>query len=88
MVPASRQFQHETATAEVDTFELPHTASSLLPLPPTTASSSEKIEFLHQQLDSMGTDAEILPGLIPLGSGSKERLQGGVLQCPLQWNAF
>jgi hypothetical protein len=80
-VPSSRQFQHETATAELDTNELPHTAASLLPLPPAAASTSEKIQFLHQQLDSMGDDAEFLPGLIMLGGGNKERLQGGALQC-------
>jgi hypothetical protein len=81
MVPTSRQFTHATATAEIDTFELPHTAASLLPLPPATASRSERIAFMHQQLDSMGVDAEVFPGLILLGSGIQERLQGGSLQC-------
>jgi hypothetical protein len=81
MVPNSRQVQHETGTAELTTYELLYTAASLLPLPSATASSSEKMAFMHQQLDSMGNDAEILPGLIMLGSGSKERLQGGALQC-------
>jgi hypothetical protein len=76
-------FQRAVAAPEVDTFELPHTQrpTSLLPPPHANASSAEKIQFLHQQLDSMGKDTEILPGLILLGGGGKERLQGGALEC-------
>jgi hypothetical protein len=68
------------ASAEVDTFAIQYTSESLLPPPHANASSSEKVYFLHQQLDSLGVDAEILPGLRLLGSGGKERLQGGALQ--------
>jgi hypothetical protein len=54
--------------------------ASLLPLPPPDASSSLKVEFLHQQLDTLGMDAEIIPGLLLLSGGNDERLQGGGYQ--------
>jgi hypothetical protein len=79
MVRSGLPYKSTKAEVEVDTFEFPHTATTLLAPPLSTASSPEKIEFLHQQLDSMGMDAEILPGLILLGSGNRERLQGGAL---------
>jgi hypothetical protein len=56
-----------------------YTTDGLLPPPPANASSAEKIDFLHQQLDSMGVDAEILPNLFLLGGSGTERMQGGVL---------
>jgi hypothetical protein len=64
-----------------DTFDLSQTDASLLPPPGANASISVKMDFLHQQLDGMGMEAEILPGLLLLGNGNDERLQGGVLQC-------
>jgi hypothetical protein len=68
-----------------DTFDMSHTAASLLP--PPAASTSEKMDFMNQQLDSMGIDAEILPGLLLLGSGVDERMQGGSAQ-PLLFHVF
>jgi hypothetical protein len=62
----------------VDTFDMTHQDRPLLPPPSPNASSSLKVDFLHQQLDSIGTNAEIMPGLLLLGSGDDERLQGGV----------
>jgi hypothetical protein len=75
-------FQRSQVASGVETIELPHKKRPALlrPRPHAKASIAEKIQFLHQQLDSMGKDAEILPGLILLGIGGKERLQGGVLQ--------
>ena len=60
----------------VDTFDLTH---SMAPLPPpgTGASVDAKMDFLHQQLDSFGLDTEVLGGLVLLGNGVQERLQGG-----------
>jgi hypothetical protein len=87
MVRSGLPYKSTKPAHEVDTFELPHTTTTaLMPPPASTASSPEKIEFLHQQLDSMGMDAEILPGLILLGSGNKERLQGGALCYPSDLN--
>ena len=45
--------------------------------PAEAASVDERIDFLHQQLDSIGGDADVLNGLVLLGSGTHERLQGG-----------
>jgi hypothetical protein len=76
-------YQRAQAAAEVDTLlalQHTHRPASLLPLFHANASTAEVIKFLHQQLDSMGKDAEILPGLILLGGGDKERLEGGALQ--------
>ena len=48
--------------------------------PGKDASKNEKMDFLHHQLDSLGTQTPILDGLVLLGSGGYERLQGGALQ--------
>ena len=64
----------------VDTFDLTQSVVagvSLLHPPAEAASVDERIDFLHQQLDSIGGDADVLNGLVLLGSGTHERLQGG-----------
>jgi hypothetical protein len=61
----------------VDTFDMAPQEHSLLPPPPTNASKSSLVDFLHRQLDTFGTGAEIMPGLLLLGSGDDERLRGG-----------
>jgi hypothetical protein len=63
----------------VDTFDLSHTAATLAPPPVPAASVEEKMEFLHQQLDSIGLEKAILSGLVLLGSSQHQRLQGGGL---------
>jgi hypothetical protein len=37
------------------------------------------MEFLHQQLNSIGPESPVLSGLLLLGSSQNQRLQGGVL---------
>jgi hypothetical protein len=72
--------QHPAAkTLVVDTFDLSHTAEPLGPPPELAASVDEKIEFLHQQLNSIGPDSAILSGLVLLGSSQHQRLQGGAI---------
>ena len=61
-----------------DTFDIEHTAAPLLPPPSCNAPLTHRVDFLQQQLDSIGTDTPILDGLVLLGSGYNERLQGGV----------
>jgi hypothetical protein len=56
-----------------------HTAAPMAPPPSPGASVEEKINFLHQQLDSIGLESTILSGLVLLGSSPNQRLQGGVL---------
>jgi hypothetical protein len=68
--------------AVVDTFDMSHTEAVLRPPPAADAPAEERMEFLQQQLDSIGMERAILNGLQLLGSGVKERLQGGVLRCP------
>jgi hypothetical protein len=69
-----------SAEAEVDTFTMQCTTDSLLPSPPVSTWTFAKQDLLHQHLDSMDVDAEILPGLQLLRGGSNERFQGGALQ--------
>jgi hypothetical protein len=52
---------------------------SLPPAPAANAFTSERIDFMHQQLDNLGVEAEALPGLVLLGNGIEERLQGGAV---------
>jgi hypothetical protein len=72
--------QRSQAAREMDTCELPQRPAILPPPPHANASTAEKIKFLHQQLDSLGADAEILPDLCFLGGTGNERIQGGVLE--------
>lgn len=64
-------------TREVDTFDISRTRAALLPPPAGNATVDEKMDFLHQQLDGIGTEMIILNGLVLLGHGDNERLQGG-----------
>ena len=50
-----------------------------VPKPPPDADIDTRMEYLHYQLDCIGTDQEVLRGLKLLGAGRLERLQGGVL---------
>ena len=64
----------------VDTFDLTHTAvagGGLLEPPTDGASHDGRVDFLHQQLDCIGTETDVLNGLVLLGGGTHERLQGG-----------
>jgi hypothetical protein len=70
-------------TQVIDTFDLTHTAAPLPPPPALAASEEEKIDFLHQQLDSIGTESAILSGLVLLGSSQHQRLQGGALSADI-----
>jgi hypothetical protein len=75
-----RACQHPAAkTLIVDTFDLSHTAAPLGPPPEMAASVEEKIEFLHQQLNSIGPESAVISGLVLLGSSQHQRLQGGAL---------
>lgn len=68
------------AKPPVDTFDLSYSDCGALLAPPArNASIEDKMDFLHQQLDSIGTEREILNGLVSLGSGGHDRLQGGVV---------
>jgi hypothetical protein len=70
--------QHPAAkTIIVDTFDLSHTAAPLGPPPEIAAGVEEKIEFLHQQLNSIGPESAVISGLVLLGSSQHQRLQGG-----------
>jgi hypothetical protein len=82
-VQASRSSQEQSAprTQVVDTFDMSHTAAELRPPPGRNASLEERMVFLNQQLDSVGLERAILSGLLLLGSGRTERLQGGVVFC-------
>jgi hypothetical protein len=76
-----RQQQHrEVAASEVDTFDImTYSSRPLLPVPGANATVEERVDFLHQQLDSIGVDKEIVYGLFLLGNGDNARLQGGVI---------
>lgn len=54
-------------------------SSSVMPQPDEDAPIDEKMDFLHQQLDSIGLERPVLNGLVLLGNGDNERLQGGLL---------
>ena len=66
------------AEPKMDTFDLQHTAVSVLPPPAGNASLEDKMEFIRQQLDDIGLEKPVLNGLLLLGNGVKERIQGGV----------
>ena len=56
-----------------------------LPLPSEGASKADIMSFVHNQLDRIEASldprhSEVLDGLVLLGSGPRERLQGGALR--------
>jgi hypothetical protein len=61
----------------VDTFDMSHTAAELRQPPDLNSPEEERMEFLHQQLDSIGMERAISSGLLLLGSGRTQRIQGG-----------
>ena len=63
--------------SSVDTFDMVHTVVPLPHAPPENAPIEYKMDFLHRQLDEIGMDHAILNGLVLLGGGGHQRLQGG-----------
>lgn len=61
-----------------DTFDLYHCIDTPLPPPADSAALVDKMDFLHQQLDSFGRDLPVLGSLLLLGSGDNQRRQGGM----------
>lgn len=62
-----------------DTFEIDHTKPVVVGLsapPPSNAPTDERIDYVHDQLESLGPDAEVLNGLVLCGG----RLKGGALR--------
>jgi hypothetical protein len=73
-------YDPSSRTAPVtDTFDMTNSSTVLPAPPPRHATVEQKMEFLQQQLDSIGRERPILSGLLLLGSGVKDRLQGGAL---------
>jgi hypothetical protein len=77
--PVAARQHPAVKTLIVDTFDLSRTAAPLAPPPALAASVEEKMDFLHQQLDSIGPESSILSGLVLLGSSQNQRLQGGAI---------
>jgi hypothetical protein len=84
MARSGHQFKNQSTESsteeEADAFAMQYTADWLLPSPPVSTWTFAKQDLLHQELDSMDVDAEILPGLQLLRGGGNDRFQGGALQ--------
>ena len=78
LAPA-REVALESAAIDMDTFDLQHTATALMPPPAAGAPVESHMDFLQQQLDCIGVEMPILNGLLLLGSSGNQRLQGGAL---------
>ena len=66
----------------VDTFDMVTTVVPLPHPPPDNAKIEDKMDFLHRQLDEIGSNRTILNGLTLLGCGGHQRLQGGAHRIP------
>jgi hypothetical protein len=73
-----------TSKAAVDTFDMSYAEATQMRAPDGNASLEEKMDFLQQQLDCVGTERPILDGLVLLGNGINERLEGGALLHEIQ----
>jgi hypothetical protein len=60
-----------------------YTAVQLRPPSSPQTDLEGRMEFVQQQLDSIGTEKTILSGLRLLGSGRNQRLQGGALSASM-----
>lgn len=65
--------------SQAGTFDSLRTVGSVLHPPGIDATEVDKLNFLHQQLDSFGTNKPIHGSLLSLGMGSQSRLEGGAL---------
>lgn len=63
---------------QYNTFDVSTNVAPLLPPPGAAAANDAKLEFLHQQLDSLGTEKPAIQDLVLLGNTGRERRQGGV----------
>lgn len=72
---------HAYDRTHTDTFDMPYTSyvASLLAPPGAVATPDQKIDFLHQQLDSFNEMTSVFDDLVLLGGGSSNRRQGGAL---------
>lgn len=70
---------HAYDATHTDTFDMPYTSyvASLLAPPGAAATADQKIDFVHQQLDSFDHVTPIFDDLVLLGGGSSNRRQGG-----------
>ena len=79
---------HAPAASDVSYTGTPATTtqgtSRIYDPPSEEASKLKKMEFLEQQLDSLGTEQAFMDRLVLTGSGAFERMQGGAPLCPLQ----
>lgn len=66
-----------SSKTEQDTSNMSFTVATLLPPPKDDATADDKMDFLHQQLDSVGTDKPAINDLVMMGCGDRERIQGG-----------
>ena len=63
----------------VDTMDMSYTAAGAPLRPPAAdAEADEKMDFIHEQLDSLGQETPVLNGLVLLGNGENDRIQGGM----------
>lgn len=80
-----KKFVKKESEHVTDTFDLPHTAPPRLTEPGPDATIALKMDFLQQQLDSLGVQNPFLDVLVPLGRSANQRLQGGALHTFTLW---
>jgi hypothetical protein len=74
MLPGVSTTMISTATATTDVTDR---ITAMVP-PAKDADPSTVIDFVHNQLDRIGTEVEVLDGLKLLGGGLNQRMQGGM----------
>lgn len=77
-VPAREYDEQDEKDPVQDTMDMSFTSDELLEPPGADATLEERMDFMHQQLDSFGTSQVAFDGLVFLGSGERDRIQGGI----------
>lgn len=70
---------HAASTVK-DIFEMSDSSTLILQPPGSNATTDDKVDFLHQQLDSFRGDKPVVGDLMSLGCSGSERRQGGVVK--------
>lgn len=77
VVPEEKQSKQSQPNDTMDSADF-STLRTVAP-PPQNCSVKETMEFVKYQLNRIGMETEILDGLLLLGAGRTERLEGGVI---------
>lgn len=81
--PEEEHAEQNDECLKKDTMDKGFTTEELMDPPGEGVSQEERMDFIHQQLGGFGRRHVAFHGLVFLGSGDRDRVQGGISLCKL-----